>query len=346
MMKPLRILSLLLLPLAALAEPLTTAPVERAEVSREAKLDSLVEAINQTTISAQTGGQVEEIFFDVDDVVKKGDLILRLRDNEQKAQLGLAEATLAEARAALKNRRDEYNRVKDLYQKKLASQSEMDQAVAGVDMAEARKAAAEASLDQSREQLAYTLVRAPYSGIVTQRHVELGEIAQPGKPLMTGVSLDQLRILVAVPQSMINGVRKQAKARVILPDGQSVEAGKITVFPFADPMSNTFRVRVDLPQELRGVFPGMFVKTAFVLGKKQLLAMPLKALAYRGEVTGVYVQGEEGRLSFRHVRPGRQLSQGRIAILAGLQEGELVVLDPVAAGAELKKQRVESGHGH
>ncbi len=346
MMKSFSFLSLLFLPLIVAAEPLITGSVEEVEVFREAKLDSLIEAVNQTTISAQTGGQVEEILFDVDDVVKKGDLIVRLRDTEQKARLGLAEAALAEAKADLKKRRDEHTRVEGLYGKKLASQSEMDQAIAGLDMAKARKSAAEASLDQAREQLAYTQVRAPYSGIVTVRHVELGEIAQPGKALMTGISLDQLRTLVAVPQSMINEVREQSKAKVILPGGQVVEAKKITVFPFADPLSNTFRVRVQLPPEIRGIFPGMFVKTSFVLGKDQQLVMPAQALAYRGEVSGVYVQEKAGRLSFRHVRPGRRLSERQIVILAGLEAGEQVILDPVAAGAALKQQAAGGSHDH
>ena len=91
-------------------------------------------------------------------------------------------------------------------------------------------------------------MRAPYSGIVTHRHVQLGEIATPGQPVMGGVSLEELRVIVDVPQSVIPAVRQGSGARIYLADGTAIEAGRITVFPFADLGSNTFKVRLDLPR--------------------------------------------------------------------------------------------------
>lgn len=326
------------------AGPLPTAEVVQTQVPREVWLDSTVEAIQQSTVSAQTGGQVEEIFYDVDDFVQQGSLLVRLRDSEQKSQLGKAEAGQAEAKAGLKRSQDNHQRISELHTKKQVSQAEMDEATAQLEAAKARLDAAEASLEQAKEQLAYTQVKAPYSGILTQRHVELGEIAQPGKALMTGVSLDKLRTLVDVPQSLIAKVRKEGKAQVRLADGTKVEAAKLTVFPFADHGSNTFKVRVDLPPSTPGLFPGMFVKTGFILGDQQYLTMPKEALVYRGEVSGAYVEDGQGRLEFRHVRPGPELDNGQVAILAGLEAGEKVVTDPIAAGVALKAQR-ETRHG-
>lgn len=324
---------------------LPTAEIIQVEVPREVWLDSTVEAIQQSTVSAQTGGQVEEIFYDVDDYVQQGSLLVRLRDSEQKSQLSKAEAGQAEAKAGLKRSQDNHQRISELHVKKQVSQAEMDEATANLESAKARVDAAEASLEQAREQLAYTQVKAPYSGILTQRHVELGEVAQPGKPLMTGVSLDRLRTLVDVPQSLIAQVRKEGQARVRLNDGSKVDATKLTVFPFADHGSNTFKVRVDLPQATPGLFPGMFVKTGFILGNHSYLVMPKEALVYRGEVSGTYVQDAQGKLWFRHLRPGPELEDGRVAILAGLEAGEKVVTDPIAAGVALKAQRQESHHG-
>lgn len=324
---------------------LPTAEVVQIEVPREVWLDSTVEAIQQSTVSAQTAGQVEEILYDVDDYVQQGSLLVRLRDSEQRSQLSKAEAGQAEARAGLKRSQDNHQRIQELHTKKQVSQAEMDEATANLEAAKARVDAAEASLEQAREQLAYTQVKAPYSGILTQRHVELGEVAQPGKPLMTGVSLDRLRTLVDVPQSLVAQVREQGQARVRLLDGSKVDAIKLTVFPFADHGSNTFKVRVDLPPATPGLFPGMFVKTGFVLGSQRYLTMPRQALVYRGEVSGAYVEDAKGRLGFRHLRPGPELEDGQVAILAGLEAGERVVTDPIAAGVALKAQRQETSHG-
>jgi RND family efflux transporter MFP subunit len=334
-----------LIPPVSQATSLPTVAVAQLEVPREVWLDSKVEAIQQSTVSAQTGGQVEEIFYDVDDYVQQGSLLVQLRDSEQKSQLSKAEAGQAEAKAGLKRSQDNHQRINELYAKKQVSQAEMDEATANLEAAKARMDAAEASLEQAKEQLAYTQVKAPYSGILTQRHVELGEVAQPGMPLMTGVSLDRLRTLVDVPQSLIAQVRKEGRAKIRLTDGTKVDATKLTVFPFADHGSNTFKVRVDLPQATPGLFPGMFVKTGFILGSHSYLVMPKEALVYRGEVSGAYIEDDKGRIGFRHLRPGPELDNGQVAILAGLEAGEKVVTDPIAAGVMLKSQRQEARNG-
>jgi RND family efflux transporter MFP subunit len=335
----------LLLPLQSMAaDVLPSEPAKRVSVPREVRLDSRVEAVQQATVSAQTGGQIEEILFDVGDYVEKGQLLVRLRDTEQRARQTRAEAALDEARAGLKKVGDEHRRISDLFARKLVSTAEMDQARSALEASEARVNAARADRHQAGEQLEYTQVRAPYSGIVIQRHAEVGEVAQPGKPLITGISLDRLRTLVALPQSLMPTVRATAKAHVLLPDNERIEATRVTVYPIADHPSNTFLVRVDLPAGSTGLFPGMFVKTVFQLGEQQWLTIPGKSLAHRGEVTGVYVLDEQAHLSFRHIRAGRQLDDGRIAVLAGLQAGERVALDPVAAGVALKAQQREAAN--
>lgn len=319
---------------------LETAAAEYRSVPREYRLDGIVEAVNRTTVSAQTQGQVEEILFDVNDYVEKDAVVLRLKDTEHRARVAQATADLASAKATLDQAHEEHQRIKGLFDKELVSASAMDQAVADHKNAQAHLEAAIAGLEQAREQLEYTQIRAPYSGIVTQRHVELGEIASAGQAVMSGISLEELRVIVDVPQSVIPSVRQGGTARIYLADGSVVEAAKTTVFPFADLGSNTFRVRLDLPQHDDRLFPGMFVKTGFVTGERQELTVPKAAVVYRSEVAGVYVLGDD-RVRFRQIRPGRDLGD-TLAVLAGLSEGERVLLDPIAAGVALKAQAAAS----
>ncbi len=340
------IYGLALLPALSWAAPaeLETVEASKRMAAREFWLDGDVEAINRTTLSAQTRGQVEAILFDVDDYVEAGQVVIRLKDTEQQAGLNQAKADLKEAAARLTEAQDNYKRSRDLSSRKLASQAQLDKATAARKSARARKDAAEARLVQATEQFEYTRLKAPYSGIVTKRFVEVGETASPGQKLMSGLSLDQLRVTVDLPQSLIPVIREQGKARVLLPTGETIEGTDMTIFPFADRASNTFQVRVDLPPGIKGLFPGMFVKTGFVTGVKQELVVPREAVVYRSEVTAVYVVDADGRVHFRHIRAGQPASDGMISVIAGLSPGESVATDPVAAAARLKQQLAESAN--
>ena len=322
---------------------LESATVAYRTVPREYQLDGVVEAVQQTTVSAQTQGQVQEILFDVDDFVEAGTIIARIKDTEHRSRVAQAPAELNSAEATLKNAHEEFDRIKELFNKKMSSESAMDKAIADVKNAQAHVEAATAALEQAVEQLEYTQIRAPYSGLVTRRHVEVGEMANPGQALMTGIALRNMRVTVDVPQNLIQMVRAGKGARIHLASGSVVEAARMTIFPFADQGSNTFKVRLDLPPDLTDLYPGMFVKTGFITGEKRELAIPRPAVVHRSEVTGAYVLGD-GRISFRQIRLGRDLGDAWV-VLSGLTDGEQVALDPIAAGTMLKALAGERSDG-
>lgn len=319
-------------------ENLQTIVTERVSMPLAHRIDGVVEARQQATLSAEVAGKIEEVNFDVDDYVEQGEIVLRIRDREYRARVQQARAALDEADANLQEMRLEFKRNQDLLKQKLISQAVFDSARANLKAAEARKASAEASLARAEEQLGYTVVRAPYSGVVVQRHVERGESVNPGQPIMTGYGLGQLRVSADVPQSLINGLRKNLAARIVLiEDGRSIDAVKITIHPFADPQNHSFPVRLDLPEIKDGLFPGMLVKVEINVGDTERLLLPQSALVSRSEVNAVYVVDNDGGLSMRQVRPGNRFGD-RIEILAGLDANETVALDPVRAGIELKRQ--------
>ncbi|MEJ2686351.1 MAG: efflux RND transporter periplasmic adaptor subunit [Gammaproteobacteria bacterium] len=322
---------------------LDTATAQSRVVAREQVLDGVVEAVSQSTVSAQISGRITAVNFDVDDFVPKGAVLVRFRDNELRARLEQAQASLKEAQARFVQARADHQRISDVYRKRLVAKARLDQATAELKAARARLDAAKARVNEAREQLDHTVVKAPYSGIVIKRSVEPGETARVGQPLMTGLSLEHLRVAVPVPQQYIDAVRRIGRARFVapLPPGSEVTVGKLTVFPYADPATHTFRVRVDLPAAPHGLYPGMLAKVAFTTGERRRLLVPQQAVVHRSEVTAVYVLAADGSLGFRQVRAGRALANGMTEILAGLDAGERVALDPVRAGVLLKQQRAE-----
>lgn len=323
---------------------LPTGLVASLEVPRIYRLDGVVEASNSGTISAQTGGQIREIRFDVDDLVEQGQVIMVLDDKEQKTALKQARANLQAAQARRQQAQREYDRIAKVYAKKVVSKAVMDKAVSERKSAIAGVSAAKAAVSQAQQQLDYTQVKAPYTGIVTKRLVEVGEVAARGQQLMSGISLEQLRVNVDVPQSLIAAVRAERDAAVLL-GGRWVKASDITVFPVADRGSDSFRVRLQLPEGFSGVFPGMYVKVAFNVGQRRVFAVPREAVVYRSEVVAVYVLDGQNRVSMRHIRLGSQLPDGGYVVLSGLDAGEQVITDPQAAVEQLKAQR-EERRGH
>lgn len=311
--------------LETVAAVIESAPLERA-------YDGAVEAVNQATVSAQTAGRIAEIFYDVDDYVEAGSPIIRFTDVEQQAALRQAEAALSEAQARSREADEEFNRTEQLFERGSSTRQEYDRAVAARDSAAARVAAAQSAVSAAEQQVEYTIVRAPYAGIVTERHVAVGEAVTIGQPLMSGLSLEALRVNVALPQETAARVREHKAAAVITASGR-IEPESITIFPFADPATNTFMTRVELPQGQFSLYPGMFVKVAFVVGESRRLLIPAAALVRRSEVTGVYVV--DGGVRLRQLRIGNEFGD-RVEVLAGLSEGERVAVDPVAAGIYVK----------
>ena len=309
-------------PLESIVLELQHAPLER-------QLDGKIEAVNQGTVAAQTSGRVTEILYDVNDFVPAGAVIVRIRATEQRAGLLQAEAALREATARETEARQRYERVVVMFEKQLVAKAAIDEASANRDAAVAHLAAARAAVESAREGVSYTEIRAPYAGIVTRRDVQLGETVAPGTPLMSGLSLRFLRVNVDVPQSIVEQVRRIRKAAVYI-EGRRIEATKLTVFPEAAAASNTFRARLELPENATDLYPGMFVKVAFVIGDAKRLLVPAEAVVDRGDVTAVYVIDATGRTSLRQIRPGHRFD-GKLEVLAGISAGERIATDPLAA---------------
>ncbi len=333
------LVSLLFSVAAQAVEGLESETAKSREVSRTYMLEGVVEAELRTTVSSQTSGEIKEIRFDVNDFVRKGQVVAVIDDKQQKSSLKQAQAQENEARVRLEEAQSEFTRVEEVYKKNVVSKSAFDKAKAALESAKARVESAQAATAQAQQQFDYNLVKAPYSGILTNRLVEPGETVTVGTQLLTGVSLEKLRVVTYVPQSIFHAVRDHKYAIVVTSDSEIVSRD-MTFFPFADPNSHSFELRVNLPQSDSKLRPGMFVKVAMEVSRENKTVISFNSVAFRGEVTGVYVI-EEGKLHFRHVRLGRRLTENEVVVVAGVEVGDVIVTDPVLAAIAIKEKLPE-----
>lgn len=321
------------------AAPLLQTHVVQAGTGAEgSSWDGVVEAVQHADLSAQTAGRVTLVNFDVNDRVARGDVLLRITAFEQQAGASAARAQLRAAEASAAEAQSNFQRFASLASQQYVSRAQLDQARAARDSAIAARDAARAQLAEAGQQAEYTVVRAPFAGIVSLRPVEPGETVAPGQPLMSMYAPSALRIEVQVPQSEAKAIRSVGKAQVVFGDGRRVDAAEVIVFPAADAQTHSVGVRVLLPDMKDAPQPGTTAKVAFPIATNtQAIRIPASTLVQRGEVSGVYVV-TDGDIRLRQLRVGRQTGD-EIEVLAGLKPAERIAADPDAAVQALVAQR-------
>ncbi len=314
------------------SDELAIATVSYRQVATTYAVDGVVEAVKQSSVAAQVSGRVTEVNFRIGDDVQKGQVIVRIDETQLRQANAGAQAQAAAARAVLENAGLNLERHRQLVSRNFVSKAALDRAEAEFRTAKSNFQAAEAASSQAATTLDYATVRAPYSGVVSAVHVEVGDTAFPGKLLMSGFDPEGLRVLVMLPQARLTLLDAGQLPRIEIPALQRwIMATRQTLLPLADSRSLSVQVRLDLPARERGLLPGMFARAHFVTGQAGKLLVPAAALLRRSEVTAVYVVDDRQAVLLRQVRLGDTFAEG-VEVLAGLHEGERVALDPVQAG--------------
>jgi RND family efflux transporter MFP subunit len=296
-------------------------------------LEAEIEAINQATISAQTSGRVQSIEVDVNDYVQTGDLIIQLRNKQQKAAVAQATAGLTQAQALSTDAQSQLKRATPLFEQGSVSKGQYDSIKANAASVAAQAKASQALLAQAQEQLSYTQIRAPYAGIVKARLVEIGEAVNPGTPLMTGLSLNQLRAVAHLPQRFITMVTPQSQL-FVTHKNQTLPSTSVTIFPFADSNSRSFKIRADIKADNVGLFPGMWVKLNIPMAEQPAIRIPANAVIHKGEARYVYIKQNntfllrQVRLGEQHPSTSKHNTQMFVEVLAGIKDGDVIAANP------------------
>lgn len=338
----------------AVKAPVLTASETLQPIYHEAA--GTIQARTAGTISAKLMGTVLELHVKEGDQVKAGDLLVSIDTRQVSAQLEQARAAVAETRqaaAAAEAAREAAQANADLtaatferYQKLLAddsvSQQEYDEVATRNRQAQSALTQSDEMAKASRYRVKQTesglsaasvsygdaKVQAPFDGIVVTTMVEVGDLASPGKPLLTLESTGGFEMAVDLPETLFKTVSVGEKVTIRIAALQDLSVtGKISaVSPSADARSRSFLVKVDLP-ESAPVHAGMFARAPFPVGQEHLVLIPPTAVLHQGHLTGIFILDDENIARFRLIRTGRQLEMG-VEVLSGLQPGTRFVSNP------------------
>lgn len=286
--------------------------VRAAAQPRWVSLEAVVESVRETTLSTQVQGAITELRVKAGDTVRAGQPLLRIDAQAAQVQREVADK--------------EYERQRQLFDQQFISQGALDRA-----LAQARA---------SQVQTGFHQITAPYAGLVREVPVSLGDMAMPGRPMLVVYDPTALRVTASVPQTLLAGLAAGSPpvVRYALEGHPERVARDAQLLPTVDPVTQTARLRFDLPKELRDmahVAPGMYVRvwlsvqggagSGSSVGAGRIF-VPASALLRRGELTGVYVLDAAGQARLRQVRAG-PVEGDRVEILSGVVEGDRVVID-------------------
>lgn len=314
---------------------LPTAIVSVAKVTSEIapnqiELVGTIQAVEQAEISSKISGNILEITVDLGSRVQKGDLLVKLSAGEISAQVQQAAAQLEQAKRNLA-------REEKLLKQNAATPETVKTLNDTVRISQA-------AFLESQTMLDYTVISAPFTGIITQKVANVGDLATPGKPLLRIEGENNLEIVTDIPESLVHKVELGEVLHAIIPATGTKVSGVVTeISPTADPSSRTTPIKIKIDNEpiLRS---GQFARVMFTFEGSRTLAVPEDAVVPYGQMDRVFIAKDQ-KSHLRLVRTGSLLTatdgSRRIEILSGLSEGETVVTvgnNTLQAGQPIKIQ--------
>jgi multidrug efflux pump subunit AcrA (membrane-fusion protein) len=237
-------------------------------------------------------------------------------------------AELLKRNSVSKQEYDEVSARKQSAEAQLRQSEEMLQsAKAKKGQVESKIEQAQAALEQARLYLGYCRVQAPFAGVISDKQVDLGQLASPGVPMLTLEDAKNFEMHAIVPESRIDQVAVGQAVDVSVDSlGRTLSGSVVDIVPRSDPASRSVMVKIRLPYS-PGLHSGLYATAQLHGGGETILSVPASALIYRGQLVGLYKVDESNHATFRLVKPGRELGD-RVEVLSGISPGDRVVVEP------------------
>lgn len=298
--------------LAAMSVP-TQVVASKKRVATE-EVVGTVRAKLCSVIEAKVSGKIEQLLVVPGQQVKAGELLAVVDAREVQARYDQAVALRQQADADLK-------RLTALFEQKILSQAEFDNA-------QARARVAAAGVTEAETMLGYTKVAAPFAGVITRKHADVGDLALPGKPLLELEDATTLRLEADMPEAVVGRLALGDSLAVRVAALENELEGVVSeIAPAADPGSRTFLVKLDLPPA-PGLRTGQFGRVATPVGETTALRVPVSAVVQRGQMEIIFVVSD-GKAQLRLVKTGKRLGE-EVELVSGVEAGEKIVIEGAA----------------
>jgi membrane fusion protein (multidrug efflux system) len=292
----------------------TTVPVEVQAVRRAAMVATApIEAHDEAVVVAKVGGEVRQIYVEEGDTVKAGQVLARLDGDRLRLEV-------AESEAKLRKLERDLTRFKELSQKGLVAKNELENAEFDLD-------ALRAGYERARLELSYTEIRAPIAGVVSARHIKLGNTISPNDPTFRVTDLDPLVAYVHIPEKEFRKLAPGQPADVIVDAlGGTRFTGTIAfISPTVDPLTGTFRAKLEVPDASRRLKPGMFARVNIVYERREnALQVPRNSILDSDGGQSVFIVAGD-KAQQRRIKPGL-VNGGWVEVTEGLKGDERIVV--------------------
>ncbi len=310
--------------------------VRERDVSQQQAYTGRIEAIDKVAIRARIAGFLKRRGFEEGAEVTEGQVLFEIEKEPYQAALALAEANVANAKAALELAQATFDRAAPLAERGTASQATLDDARSRLSQAQGTLKAQEANLTRARIDLSYTTINAPMAGATGRATYALGEYVSPtSNPLVTLVRQDPMYVAFPVPQRDLLRVRRERReadsvlVRLRLPDGSTyAQEGTIRFAEVVgNPGTDTVTIRARVPNPDRLLVDQQIVGVTVVSKQtERKLVISQSALMLDQQGASVLVVNKENKIEGRRIEVGDQLGPD-IVVVKGLAEGEQVVID-------------------
>lgn len=277
--------------------------------------------IQQATLSTKLMGSVTDVLVREGDRVEAGQPLVRIDARDLAAKSAQASASVAEAEAMHRDALTQANRIRGLYADSAAARAQLDAAETGLARAEAAVAVAQAAASELGAVSSYSLIRAPFPGIITRRFVDPGSFAAPGAPLLAIQDVSTLRITASVTPEIARGLRRGQSLGAMI-EGQRVRATIEGAVPAL--AGNLYSVNALVPNPQGALLAGSTATLAVVTGTRTALVVPAAAIVREGDLTGVTLRTANGD-ERRRVRVGATFGS-MVEVSTGVRSGERIVL--------------------
>ena len=289
-----------------------------------------IEAINSANLSTRMMGYVNKIYVKVGDKVRKGQLLISINNADLQAKRAQVNANITKATAAFNIAEKDYNRFKNLYKENSASQKEMDDMTAHYEMSKAGLEAANQMKNEIDAQFAYVDIRSPFNGIITNKFIEVGDMANPGIPLIAVESPKSFKVTAMVPESDISQIKSGTKVKVHVKSINKMLPGNVTeVSTSAKNTGGQYLVKIVLDKTNDRILSGMFSTVQFPVEKNEnttsIILIPSNAIIKNGGLKGVYTVSEQNTALLRWLRLGKTYGD-KVEVLSGLNADEKYII--------------------